>query len=78
MLKVFLSSTLRRFCPGYDPSEGAEVPVKGRITVSQLCRQMHIPEERVKIVMVNGKSASMDHEREGDERGGLFPPVGGG
>jgi len=41
--------------------------------VSELCKLMNIPEDKIKIVMVNGKSASLDYELKGDERVGLFP-----
>jgi molybdopterin converting factor small subunit len=39
---------------------------------------MNIPAEKVKIIMINGKSESLDYELKGNERIGLFPPVGGG
>lgn len=77
-VKVFLSSALRRYISGYDPSEGAEFSVNRKITVLELCKLMDIPEDKIKIVMVNGKSASLEYELKGDERVGLFPPVGGG
>ncbi|MBW1792272.1 MAG: MoaD/ThiS family protein [Deltaproteobacteria bacterium] len=77
-LKVFLSSTLRQYFPGYDSSEGARFSVNRKTTVSELCKLMNIPEAKIKIVMVNGKSESFDYELQGDERVGLFPPVGGG
>jgi len=76
--KVFLSSTLRQYIPGYDPSEGAEFSLNRKITVSELCKLMDIPGDKIKIVMVDGKSESFDYELEGDERIGFFPPVGGG
>ena len=77
-LKVFLSSTLRQYISGYDPSEGARFSVNRKTSVSELCKLMKIPEGKIKIVMVNGKSESFDYELQGDERVGLFPPVGGG
>ena len=77
-LRVFLSSTLRQYISGYDPSEGARFLVNRKTTVSELCKLMNIPEAKIKIVMVDGKSASFDYELQGDERIGLFPPVGGG
>ena len=77
-LKVFLSSTLRPYITGYDPSEGATFSFNRKITVSELCKLMDIPEDKIKIVMVDGKSESFDYELEGDERIGFFPPVGGG
>jgi len=75
---VFLSSTLRQYVPGYNPSEGALVLVDRKTTISELCRLMQIPEDKIKVIMVNGKDASVDYELNGDERVGLFPPIGGG
>ncbi|MBU4345095.1 MAG: MoaD/ThiS family protein [Proteobacteria bacterium] len=50
----------------------------GEITVEELCELINIPSDRIKIVMVNGKSKSMNHVLKGGERVGLFPPIGGG
>ena len=77
-LIIFLSSTLRKYVPGYDPTKGVSFIVDGERTVSDICEQMNIPAGKIKIIMVNGKSQSPDHILKGDERVGLFPPVGGG
>jgi sulfur-carrier protein len=77
-LKIFLSSTLRRYVPGYDPTNGVSLIVDGERTVADICEHMNIPADKIKIIMVNGKSKSPDHVLKGDERVGLFPPVGGG
>jgi molybdopterin synthase sulfur carrier subunit len=77
-VRVFLSSTLRRCIPGYDPSEGVLFSVDQKTTILDLCRLMQIPLNKIKIIMVNGRNASFDYELRGDERVGLFPPMGGG
>jgi len=77
-LKIFLSSTLRKYVPDYDPTRGVRCIVDGERTVTDICKQMNIPAEKIKIIMINGKSKSPDHILKGDERVGLFPPVGGG
>lgn len=77
-LRVFLSSTLREYFPEYRPSEGVLFPLDERITVSKLCKRMNIPMKKVKIIMVNGKRESSGYLLRGDERVGLFPPIGGG
>ncbi|MBU0735084.1 MAG: MoaD/ThiS family protein [Proteobacteria bacterium] len=77
-VKVFLSSVLRQYIPGYDPLAGIEFTLDGKMTVSELCKLMNIPQDRVKIVMVNGMSKPFDFVLRGDERVGLFPPLGGG
>ncbi|MBL7205550.1 MAG: MoaD/ThiS family protein [Proteobacteria bacterium] len=77
-VKVFLSSVLRQYIPGYDPLAGIEFTLDRKMTVSELCKLMNIPQDRVKIVMVNGMSKPFDFVLRGDERVGLFPPLGGG
>jgi len=77
-LIVFLSSSLREFIPGYDPSSGLELKdVKG-ISIAELCRKLEIPIDKIKIVMVNGRKEDMNYMIQGNERLGFFPPVGGG
>ena len=77
-LKVLLSTTLRKYVPEYDPIKGMRVTVDREMTVAELCERMNIPADRIKVVMVNGKNKSLDYVLKGDERVGLFPPVGGG
>jgi molybdopterin synthase sulfur carrier subunit len=77
-LKIILSSTLRKYQPAYDPLKGLEVAVDGKKTVADVCTKMNIPPDKIKVVMVNGKSESLDYVLAGDERVALFPPVGGG
>ena len=52
--------------------------VDGKETVTDVCLKINIPTEKIKVFMVNGKSASPDCILTGDERVALFPPVGGG
>ncbi|MEA2040571.1 MAG: MoaD/ThiS family protein [Thermodesulfobacteriota bacterium] len=78
MLKIIISSTLREYLPVYDPVKGVDFAIDGQMTVADLCRQLRIPPDKVKIVMVNGKSEGLDYLIQGNERIALFPPVGGG
>ncbi len=77
-LQLFLSATLRKQFPDYDPSQGMRVERAAGMTIEDLCRKLNIPVEKVKIVMVNGRSTGFDEPLNGDERVALFPPVGGG
>ena len=47
-------------------------------SVRQLIQRLGLPEDEVKLVMVNGIVTKLDAVLEGDERVALFPPVGGG
>jgi len=75
---VKLSSSLRTFVEGYDPFNGLTIDLRPNETVSQLLKRLGVPEEKVKIIMVDGRSASPDRVLTDGERLSLFPPVGGG
>lgn len=77
-LTLYLSATLRSHVPGYDPEKGVHVVLQKKTTVADLCRQLNIPVDQVKIVMVNGKQGTLTHRLNRDDRVALFPPVGGG
>lgn len=77
-MKIFLSSTLRKYIPGYSPDKGHEIQVQKSTTISDLCEQMNIPVEMVTIIMVDGRSKNHDYVLNGSERVHLFPAIGGG
>jgi len=77
-LTIFLSSSLRAYIPGYDPSSGLTVKDEQGSSISELCQKLGIPVEKIKIVMVNGRREELSYILRGDERLGFFPPVGGG
>ncbi len=77
-LQLFLSATLRKQFPDYEPSQGIRIERAAGMTVEDLCRKLNIPVEKIKIIMVNGRSAGLNKLLNGDERVALFPPVGGG
>ncbi|NTV43067.1 MAG: MoaD/ThiS family protein [Syntrophobacteraceae bacterium] len=77
-LQVFLAATLRKYLPGYDAGTGHPMEVPEGAAVRDVARRLAIPEEEIKIVMVNGVGAKLDTPLKGDERVALFPPVGGG
>ena len=77
-VQIFLSSTLRKYVPDYDPTVGVGKRIDAPMRLESLCREMGIPVATVKIVMVNGKRVSLEYEVKGNERIALFPPVGGG
>ena len=77
-IKVFLSSTLRKFVSEYDPLKGIDLTESREITVKNLCKKINVPVNKVKIVIIDGKIESTDYRLKGNERVGLFPPLGGG
>jgi len=77
-VRLLLSATLRSYVPDYDPIEGMEIDIEERATLRELCARVGIPEQAVKIAMVDGRKVELDQELKGNERIGLFPAVGGG
>ncbi|MBM4273402.1 MAG: MoaD/ThiS family protein [Deltaproteobacteria bacterium] len=77
-LQVFLNATLRRYVPGYDPYQGLSLEVAPGATVAQVINRLGLPPQEVTIIMVDGLRRDMDYTLQGNERLGLFPPIGGG
>ena len=77
-LKVFLAATLRKYVEGYDGAVGHDLEIAPESTVADAAHLLGIPLEEVKLIMVNGRGSKWDTTLQGDERLGLFPPVGGG
>ncbi len=77
-LQVLLAATLRRYIPGYDAATGYFLELGPGATVHEVAAYLGIPEDEVKLIMVNGIGSQWDTVLRGDERVALFPPVGGG
>jgi sulfur-carrier protein len=77
-LTVLLAATLRKYIPGYNAAAGHAMAIDHGATVRDVAQHLLIPEEEVKLIMVNGVHADWDTVLNGDERLALFPPVGGG
>lgn len=77
-VRVFLSTVLRRHVEGYDAESGLSFEPVDHETVRSACIRLGIPVEKIKMVMVNGRGASLDDPIRDGDRVGLFPPVGGG
>lgn len=71
-LKLF--ADLRRFMP----AGGEELPVEPGTTVRDLLHRLALPEEKAKLIFINGAQADLASILQGGERVGIFPPVGGG
>lgn len=77
-LQIFLNATLRQHVPGYNPYEGISLPVPPGTPVAQVISQLGLPPPEVTLIMVNGLRQDAHFRLEGNERLGLFPPIGGG
>ncbi len=77
-IKLMLAATLRKYVPGYDGAVGHDLEIEPGATVRDVARLAGVPEEEVRLIMVDGVGAKWDTALEGVERVALFPPVGGG
>ena len=75
---VKLSTTLRGQVPGYDPLTGLGLEFVPNESAQGLIRRLGLDPARIKIIMINGRSAAPDQQLKDGDRVGLFPPVGGG
>ena len=71
-LKLF--ATLKRFLP----RSSGHYPVPAGITIRDLIARLGIPEKEAKLIFIDGMAGTFDSTLKGDERVGIFPPVGGG
>ena len=77
-LQVFLNATLRGYVPGYDPYQGLSLDIPSGTSIARIISHLGLPAAEVTLIMVNGRRRDADFPLEGDERLGLFPPIGGG
>ena len=77
-LQILLNATLRLYVPGYNPYEGITLEVPPGTPVSAIISRFGLPPEEVTLIMINGRRQQPDFPLQGDERVGLFPPIGGG
>ena len=73
-IQIKLFATLHRFMP---PNANS-YPVDSGISVRDLLEQLKIPEEKARLVFIDGAKADLTTTLNGGERVGIFPPVGGG
>ena len=71
-LKLF--ANLQAFTP---PGAG-HYTIEAGMTVGDLLAQLDIPEDKIKLIFIDGVKSKLTTILRGGERVGIFPPVGGG
>ncbi len=77
-LHVKLSTTLRALVPGYEPARGLDAELPRGAVVRDLALSLALPVNEIKIIMVNGRHASLETPLHDKDRVAFFPAVGGG
>ena len=73
-IQIKLFATLQRFMP----ASAENYAIDAGITVRSLLQQLEIPEDKAKLIFIDGLKAELTTVLNGGERIGIFPPVGGG
>jgi len=73
-IQIKLFATLQRFMP----ASAENYAIKTGTTIGTLLQQLDIPEDKAKLIFIDGLKAELTTVLTGGERIGIFPPVGGG
>ena len=73
-IQIKLFANLRSFTP----KSGENYRINPGISISNLLEQLTIPQEKAKLIFIDGVKADLSSTLNGGERVGIFPPVGGG
>ena len=73
-IQIKLFATLQPFAPPL----GEKYPIDPGISIRNLLEQLNIPQEKAKLIFIDGIKADLSSTLGGGERVGIFPPVGGG
>ncbi len=77
-IKVRVFTKLAEYVPEHEPGETFVIDLPENEDMTGLLRQLGIPAEEAKIIMVNGRARLPDHILHTDDEVALFPPIGGG
>ncbi len=73
-IQIKLFATLQRFTP----AAADNYAIEAGITIQNVLEQLNIPQEKAKLIFIDGIKADLSTALNGGERVGIFPPVGGG
>jgi molybdopterin converting factor small subunit len=73
-IQIKLFATLQRFMP----ASAENYTIETGTTIRTLLQQLDLPENKAKLIFIDGVKAELATVLEGGERIGIFPPVGGG
>jgi molybdopterin synthase sulfur carrier subunit len=73
-IQIKLFATLQRFMP----ASAEKYAIETGTTIRTLLQQLDLPENKAKLIFIDGVKAELTTVLKGGERIGIFPPVGGG
>lgn len=73
-IQIKLFATLQKFMP----ASAENYAIETNTTIRTLLQQLDLPENKAKLIFIDGVKAELTTVLKGGERIGIFPPVGGG
>ena len=73
-IQIKLFASLQPFMPPL----GEKYRIDPGISIRNLLEKLNIPQEKAKLIFIDGVKANLSSTLAGGERVGIFPPVGGG
>ena len=73
-IQIKLFATLQKFMP----ASAEKYTIEAGTTIRTLLQQLDLPENKAKLIFIDGVKAELTTVLKGGERIGIFPPVGGG
>ena len=73
-IQIKLFANLQKFMP----ASADNYAIDAGTTIRSLLQQLEIPEDKAKLIFIDGLKAELTTVLKGGERIGIFPPVGGG
>lgn len=73
-IQIKLFATLQRFMP----ASADKYAIETGTSIRALLQQLELPEDKAKLIFIDGLKAELTTVLKGGERIGIFPPVGGG
>ena len=77
-IEVRLYATLRKYYPSLGIGEPLVMALDDKAKLGNLLNELKLPNEEIKIALVNGKWEEESYLLEDGDRIGLFSPIGGG
>ena len=73
-IQIKLFANLQRFMP----ASAENYAIETGTTIRMLLQQLNLPENKARLIFIDGIKAELTTVLKGGERIGIFPPVGGG
>jgi molybdopterin converting factor small subunit len=73
-IQIKLFATLQRFMP----ASAENYAIETGTTIRTLLQELNLPENKARLIFIDGIKAELTTVLKGGERIGIFPPVGGG